>query len=142
MIGLLAALAAQGASGLTIALVAGDVTDGGRMVGYASAVTSPDTNEMGSIDPGTLKGNTIETLATNATSDNWQVAIDGLHSDDDTLWSRLIVTGVFIGGFDTKTYLRSGRSSYSQPGAAYTLWQFASSTDDMIENNAYTLLII
>jgi len=135
---LLHLLFAAAGSAETTTLTAG-AQSGPSTIGYANVTTAPDLTEMGTVDPTTVRGATIELINGHVFDNDWYIGFDGLHADDNAVWTTCSIQGTFVGGADTKVYTRADADIYSQPGAAYTMWTFYNETDHMIDANEYTI---
>lgn len=121
----------------TTSLVAGQQS-GPASVGYMEATSAPDLVDMGSVTPQSVNGEDIQHVYGKLSANDFFIAFDGVHADDDTIWATCSITGVFVGGQDTQVYTRSARDIWSQPGAAYTMWTYtAGQADHMINGNTY-----
>ncbi len=64
------------------------------------------------------------------------------HPDNDSSWRQIRATGVFLGGQNTRIFVRANAASYNPDGLPNeTAWGFGPTTDGFINGNSYSVFI-
>ena len=133
-----AAASGEGASQIEHTLVA---AVSGPTVGYQDADGTPGTE--GSFTPDVSDGIRIVRVVFGGVVASVTFGMEGqFRPDNDDSWRQVRATGVFVGGQNTRIFVRANAASYNPSGFPNeTAWGFGPTTDGFIIGNTYQVFI-